>query len=309
MRQATDTILMIRPVQFRMNEETAVNNYFQEEIDETENAINIKAQIEFDNFVLSLRKRGINILVVNDNNEDTPDSLFPNNWVSFHADGQVCLYPMFAENRRRERNHETLIFLKNQGFLINKIVDYTLSEHDNLFLEGTGSLILDRAHNKVYCALSDRADRSLVDQFCTDHGCTSIIFNSFQTVEGQRLPIYHTNVMMCLGVEVAVICIDAIDDETEKSNVLYHLEHDYKDIVYITESQMHQFAGNMLQVCDAQGKLYLVMSSSAYNSLAPEQIAIIEKSSEIIHSDLETIETCGGGSARCMMAEVFLPKV
>lgn len=306
--QATNTILMVRPVQFRMNEETAINNYFQEGINDSENAINIKAQIEFDTFASKLREKGVNVLVVNDNNEDTPDSIFPNNWVSFHADGQVCLYPMFAENRRRERNHETLIFLKNQGFTISKIVDYTLSEHDNLFLEGTGSLILDRVHKKVYCALSDRAERSLVEQFCVDHRCTPIIFNSYQTVQNERLPIYHTNVMMCLGIDVAIICIDTIDNASEKALIISHLQQDYKDIVYISETQMHQFAGNMLQVIGTDDKPYLVMSSSAYNSLTPEQIAVIEKSSEIIHSNLETIETCGGGSARCMMAEVFLPK-
>ena len=299
---------MIRPVQFRMNEETAVNNYFQEDIDENENAININAQMEFDTFTNVLREKGVNVLVVNDSNEDTPDSIFPNNWVSFHKDGQVCLYPMFAENRRRERNHMTLLFLKNQGFQITKIVDYTLSEHDNMFLEGTGSLILDRVHKKVYCALSDRAERSLVEQFCIDHRGTPIIFNSYQTVDGQRLPIYHTNVMMCLGVDVAIICADTIDDETERTNVIEHLEQDFKDIVYITEDQMHQFAGNMLQVCNADGDVFTVMSSSAYNALTPKQITTIEKSSEIIHSNLETIETCGGGSARCMMAEVFLPK-
>ncbi|WP_460218311.1 citrulline utilization hydrolase CtlX [Psychroserpens sp. MEBiC05023] len=309
MSQTTNTILMIRPVRFRMNEETAVNNYFQEELDLKNTEINAKAQQEFDAFVDKLRAVGVHVVVVNDiASDDTPDSIFPNNWVSFHENGDVVLYPMFAENRRRERRENVLIQLEDEGYNIENIIDYTSAENDNLFLEGTGSLLLDRINSKVYCALSARADEELVIEFCEDFECTPVIFTANQTVNGERLPIYHTNVMMCLAERFSVICLDSIDDKKERKNVLKHLKADGKAVIEITEEQMHQFAGNMLQVQGRDGQRYLVMSKAAHDSLTPKQILDIEKFCPILSSSLETIETCGGGSARCMMAEVFLPK-
>jgi hypothetical protein len=308
MQQITKTILMIRPVAFRMNEETAVNNYFQEDIDIKNSDINTKAQAEFDAFVKKLRAVGVNVIVENDDLKmDTPDSVFPNNWVSFHANGIVGLFPMFAENRRRERREEVIDRLESEGFLIEGFMDYTSAEEEGYFLEGTGSLLLDRVHKKAYCALSPRADEELVIEFCEDFDYLPVIFTANQTVDGQRMPIYHTNVMMALAENFAVICLDTIDDKNEKKNIIKHLKEDNKEIITITETQMHQFAGNMLQV-KGTDKKYMVMSAAAHNSLTVNQISAIEKYCEILSSELETIETCGGGSARCMMAEVFLPQ-
>lgn len=300
---------MIRPVNFRMNEETAVNNYFQKSIEEENEAITIKAQKEFDTFVSKLRKVGVEVIVVDDIKEnDTPDSIFPNNWVSFHENGNIGLYPMFAENRRRERREDILASLEEKGFTINNILDYTAAEEENIFLEGTGSLLLDRANEKAYCALSERANEDLFIEFCEDFEYMPVVFTANQTVNGERKAIYHTNVMMCLAENFAVICLDTIDDKKERKKLIASLKEDGKEIISITEAQMHNFAGNMLQVKGAFDKKYLVMSASAHNSLNAKQVDAIEKHCGILSSDLETIETLGGGSARCMMAEVFLPK-
>ncbi|GAA4317303.1 arginine deiminase-related protein [Pontixanthobacter gangjinensis] len=289
-----------------MNEQTAVNNYFQTKLEGDD--INEIATQEFDLFVDKLREVGVNVIVVDDIPEDdTPDSIFPNNWVSFHDDGQVALYPMFAENRRKERRMQYFAELENAGFKITDIVDYTGAEEDDVFLEGTGSLILDRQNQKAYCAISPRADEDLLIEFCEDFEFTPVIFNAYQSVGDKRLPIYHTNVMMCVGEEFAVICLDTIDDKKERKNVVKHLKMDGKEIISITEEQMHEFAGNMLQV-QGKDKKYLVMSARAHRCLTDEQKAQIEKHCEILSSEIKTIETCGGGSARCMMAEVFLPK-
>jgi hypothetical protein len=310
MKQTTNAILMIRPVAFRMNEQTAVNNYYQKVLDGlSPETVNAKAQAEFDTFVAKLRKVGVNVTVVEDTLEpNTPDSIFPNNWISFHESGDVVLYPMFAENRRAERREDILDVLEDEGFQINEIMDYTLAEEDNVFLEGTGSLLLDRENGKAYCALSPRADEELMIEFCEDFEFTPVIFEAFQTVNGERKLIYHTNVMMCLGDTFAVICADCIDDKKERKMVLDSLRGDDKEIILITEDQVNNFAGNMLEVKGKNDERFIVMSESAYKSLTKKQIAQLEAHVEIIHSSLDTIEACGGGSARCMMAEIFLPK-
>ena len=300
---------MIRPVAFRMNEETAVNNYFQEDLNLKNAEINAKAQEEFDRFVEKLRGVGGNVIVENDDKKmDTPDSIFPNNWITTHENGDIAVYPLFAENRRKERREEVLDRFEKEGFKIANIVDYTAAEEEGLFLESTGSLLLDRVNQKAYCALSPRADEELLIEFCEDFEFTPVIFTANQTVNGKRMPIYHTNVMMCLAEDFCVICLDSIDDKKEKQNVVQHLKADGKEIIKITEGQMHHFAGNMLQVQGKDAK-YLVMSAAAHESLTNDQIKAIEKHCKILSSDLETIETCGGGSARCMMAEVFLPRI
>ena len=309
MEQTTNTILMIRPVNFRMNEQTAVNNYFQEDLDLKNTEINSKAQIEFDNFVQKLREAGVDVVVIQDDKLlDTPDSIFPNNWVSFHSNGDVVVYPMFAENRRKERRDEVFIKLEEEGFCIKNIIDYTSAEHEGVFLEGTGSLILDRVNKKAYCALSPRADEDLLIEFCEDFEYMPVIFTAYQTVEKERLPIYHTNVMMCVGNDFAIICLDSIDDKKERKNVVDHLKNDGKEIITITEDQIANFAGNMLELKNKNDERLIAMSQSAYDSLNMEQINKLEKYCKIITSSLDTIETCGGGSARCMIAEVFLPK-
>lgn len=309
MQQITNTILMIRPVCFKMNKQTAVNNYYQQELtDKLPATINTLAQKEFDNLVNKLQKSGVKVVVINDTESpNTPDSIFPNNWISFHENGDVGLYPMFAKNRRFERREDVLETLEEKGFVIENIVDYTEAEEEEVFLEGTGSMILDRQNRKAYCALSPRADEELFIEFCEDFEYTPIIFTSNQTVNNKREAIYHTNVMMCIAEEFAIICLASIDDKKERKNVLKHLKENKKEVIDITEEQVNAFAGNMLQVKGKNNKSFLVMSSSAYNTLRKEQLQKIEKYNAIIHSDLETIETCGGGSARCMMAEVFLP--
>ena len=310
MKQTTNSILMIRPVAFRMNEQTAVNNYYQKVLDGlSSETVNAKAQEEFDAFVNKLRMVGVDVIVVEDTKTpDTPDSIFPNNWISFHQNGDVALYPMFAENRRHERREDVLDILEDQGFIINNIMDYTSAEEDGYFLEGTGSILLDRQNDKAYCALSPRADEELFIEFCEDFEYTPVIFEAFQTVNGERKLIYHTNVMMCLGETFAVICADCIDDKKERKMVLDSLRGDEKEVILITEDQVNNFAGNMLEVKGSDDRRYLVMSKSAHQSLTKKQIAQLEEHVTIFSSSLDTIEACGGGSARCMMAEIFLPK-
>ena len=310
MQQTTNSVLMVRPINFRMNEQTAVNNYYQQELTNMLPAtINAKAEKEFDDFVIKLQNIGVEVIVVNDTETpSTPDSIFSNNWISFHENGDVGLYPMFAENRRLERREDVLETLESKGFVIENIVDYTEEEEEEVFLEGTGSMVLDRENRKAYCALSPRADEDLFIEFCEDFEYTPVIFTSNQTVDNQREAIYHTNVMMCVAEQFAIICLESIDDKKERKNVLKHLKENGKEVITITEQQVNAFAGNMLQVKGNNEQRYLVMSSSAYHSLRKEQLQKIEKYNPIIHSSLETIETCGGGSARCMMAEVFLPK-
>ena len=310
MNQTTNSILMIRPVAFRMNEQTAVNNFYQKVIDDLLPAtVNAKAQQEFDAFVTKLRVVGVDVIVVDDTSEpNTPDSIFPNNWISFHENGDVALYPMFAENRRQERREELLDILEEKGFFIENIVDYTSAEEDGYFLEGTGSIVLDRANGKAYCALSPRADEELFIEFCEDFDLNPIIFEAFQTVNGERKLIYHTNVMMCLGETYAVICADSIDDKKERKMVLDSIKGDEKEVILITEGQVNNFAGNMLEVKGANDRRYLVMSTSAFKSLTKKQVAQLQEHVTILSSSLDTIEACGGGSARCMMAEIFLPR-
>ena len=310
MKQTTNSILMIRPVAFRMNEQTAVNNYYQKVLDGLSyETVNAKAQEEFDAFVKKLRMVGVDVIVVEDTKTpDTPDSIFPNNWISFHENGDVALYPMFAENRRHERREDVLDILEDQGFVINNIMDYTSAEEDGYFLEGTGSILLDRQNDKAYCALSPRADEELFIEFCEDFEYTPVIFEAFQTVNGERKLIYHTNVMMCLGETFAVICADCIDDKKERKMVLDSLRGDEKEVILITEDQVNNFAGNMLEVKGSDDRRYLVMSKSAHQSLTKKQIAQLEEHVTILSSSLDTIEACGGGSARCMMTEIFLPK-
>ena len=304
--QTTDTVLMIEPAAFGFNAETAQNNYFQvnSENAETQN----RALHEFNNFVEKLRSKGINVITMKDTLEPhTPDSIFPNNWISMHSDGTVVLYPMCAVNRRWERRNDILEILK-RNFSVKEIIDFSAPENDGKFLEGTGSMIFDHDNKLAYGSVSLRLDEQLFREFCEKFGFEPVVFHSYQTANNERLPIYHTNVMMCVADQFVVICLDCIDDETERVNVVNAIVNSRKEIIEISESQMQRFAGNMLQLQNPEGKKFLVMSLSAYQSLTPEQISNIEKYSEIIYSDLETIETNGGGSARCMLAEVFLEK-
>ncbi len=302
---------MIRPVAFNYNVQTAVNNHYQNanDFNNNSNQINLRAQAEFDNFVLKLRSFGVEVIVFQDDDKfDTPDSVFPNNWISFHSNGDIALYPMFAENRRNERREDVVKYIEKNDYSIRNIIDYSSAEESNIFLEGTGSIVLDRLNRKAYCAISERSNEDLLIEFCEDFEYTPVIFNAFQTVKQARKLIYHTNVMMCIADNFVIICLDCIDDKKERNNVIEHLKEDGKEIVEISENQVNSFAGNMLQVLDRNNNYVLIMSESAYNVLTPTQKNIINKYAKIVFSSLNTIETCGGGSARCMMAEVFLPK-
>ena len=309
MSQATNSILMIRPINFGYNEETAKDNHYQIKESMHKN-VNERAQKEFDNMVKNLRQNGVSVHIFQDDeNEYTPDSIFPNNWVSFHENGDVGLYPMCAENRRMERRPEVLDFLENEGFTVSNIVDYSSAESENKFLEGTGSMILDRENRLAYCSISNRSNEDLFIEFCEDFEFTPIIFNSFQTVGNKRLPIYHTNVMMCVATDYVIVCLDSIDDKKQRKNVSSFIKSSGKKLIEISENQVESFAGNMLELVNDKGESILVMSKSAEDSLNENQKNIITKYSRIISSDINTIETCGGGSTRCMMAEIFLPQI
>lgn len=302
---------MIRPQRFGYNEQTASNNFYQKKLDGvSDNEAQIRAKKEFDAFVEKLRDSGIQVIAIEDTPEPhTPDAVFPNNWISFHEKGHVVWYPMYSEIRRAERRGDILAILKNEfGFKVKQIHDLSMYESQQVFLEGTGSMVLDRVNKLAYAAISDRTHTTALNSFCKKVGYKAVSFNAFQTVEGKRLPIYHTNVMMCVADSFAVICMDAIDRKAEQRKLQEQLSATGKEIIEISEEQCSHFAGNMLQVKNTSGQQFLVMSSTAYKSLSEEQLLAIEKHCGIIHSSLETIETLGGGSARCMMAEIFLPK-
>ena len=309
-RQITSTILMIRPVSFRMNAETAVNNYYQKVVAGlTAEQAQIQALAEFDVFVDVLRKHEIEVIVVNDTiDPETPDSIFPNNWLSFHHDGSIVLYPMFAENRRPERRADIKDILAEYNFSVERIKDFTAYESTAKYLEGTGSMLLDRDNHIVYAALSERTNEEVLRRFCEEFSYRALTFKANQSVNGERLAIYHTNVMMCLTDKLAIVCLTSIDDDDERKGLIDSLESTGKQIIDISEDQVDHFAGNMLALSNVHGKEFLVMSAAAQQSLDNEQLAIIREHYEIIASAIDTIEALGGGSARCMMAEVFLPK-
>jgi len=306
MKQITNNIMMIEPVSFNYNTETAINNYYQ--INNTalsKEEIQQKALKEFKEFVSLLRSKNINVIVFKDTeNPKTPDSIFPNNWVSFHIDGEIVLYPMYAKNRRLERRNDIIQKLRDD-FIVTKINDFSYYENQELYLEGTGSMILDRENKICYAAISDRTNKNIVNDFCNQLNFKPILFTSNQDIRGKRLAIYHTNVMMCITTNFAIVCLDSIDCNEEKDRVIDILNETKKEIISISEEQTNKFAGNMLEV--EGDKKYLVMSKSAYSCLTENQIKKINKYCEILYSDLSTIEDYGGGSARCMMAEIFLP--
>lgn len=306
--QITNHIMMIRPVNFHMNEQTAINNFYQRSWDGgAKETIQSEALKEFDGMVKLLKTEGVKVTVIEDTpGPMTPDSIFPNNWISFHEDGKIRLYPMFAPNRREERRDDIIDQLKSK-FQVKKVVSHTEWEKKRSYLEGTGSLLLDRQSMIAYAALSDRTMEEPLNDFCKEAGYEAVTFHANQTISEVRLPIYHTNVMMCLGEKFAVVCMDSIDDDSEKGLLEAALIDTGKEIIEISEMQVEQFAGNMIQVEGRAGDRLIVMSSAAYFSLDSEQIEALSKHGKLIHSPVQVIEMLGGGSARCMMAEIFLP--
>lgn len=304
--QTTNTILMIEPVAFGFNDQTAENNYFQQKDFHPETDIQQLALAEFNGMVETLRANGVNVLVVKDTEQPhTPDSIFPNNWISFHEGGQVVLYPMFAPNRRPERRKDIIEYVSTHGSPVNNVDDFTFWEEKKLYLEGTGSMVFDRENKIAYAALSERTDKTVFLQFCSVFGFKPVYFHANQSVEGKLLPIYHTNVMMCVADKYALICTNAIDNDEELIRVYDQLEQSGKEIIPISRQQMHNFVGNMLQVENTDGKLLLVMSQTAFDSLNDHQIYRLKSYNELIVIPIPTIEKTGGGSVRCMMAEVF----
>ncbi len=300
MMQNTSHLLMIKPVNFGFNVETAVNNSFQKK---PTGDIQEQALQEFNNFVDVLRSNKVDVTVVEDSLEPaTPDSIFPNNWISFHSDGTVFLYPMYAVNRRLERKPAIINAIKTK-FKVDNVIDLTEPENEGVFLEGTGSMILDRENRIVYACLSPRTNKTLLDEFCAAIGYTAV---SFQSTDENGVDIYHTNVMMCLANTYAVIFLESILDYGERTHLVKALQNTGKEIIEISASQLNHFAGNMLQLKNTDGELLLVMSTQAYESLNQAQLQRLQAYNRIVHSSLNTIETAGGGSARCMMAEVFL---
>lgn len=304
-QQISDTILMVKPARFGFNEQTAASNAFQQNSGALAEAqISRLACDEFDAFVAKLRAVGVEVIVVEDSPEPVKsDAIFPNNWVSTHHDGVVVTYPMYAPVRRLERRDDIIDMLSHR-FDVRSWLRLEQHEADHLFLEGTGSMILDRPHRMVYACRSIRTDEGLLREFADSMAYRVVAFDA---VDPGGLPIYHTNVMMALAETFAVICLDSIPDAEERSAVVVSLEASGKAIIEISYDQMMHFAGNMLQVRGSEGHTYLVMSEQAYSSLRADQIEAISQHTRILYSDLRTIETYGGGSARCMMAEIFLP--
>ena len=299
-------VLMIEPVAFGYNPETAGNNYFQQPTDAEPAAVQQLAHAEYTRMVETLRAKGIDVISIRDTEQPlTPDSIFPNNWISFDAEGQVVLYPMYAKNRRSERRLDILDIIEKQGHQLNNVVDFSFGEDENRFLEGTGSMVFDHQHKIAYAALSERTDKSVFLQYCETFGFEPVAFTAYQTVANERKPVYHTNVMLCVADTFAVICAESIDNEQERSEVLASLRRTHKIVVEISESQMHAFAGNMLQLANARGERFLVMSQTAFDTLTADQLTTLSGDSEIIVCPIPTIEQMGGGSVRCMMAEVF----
>ncbi len=300
--QSTSNLLMIRPVNFHFNTQTASNNKFQQ-IDE-HNQVHAQALVEFDNFVSILRKNDLQVTVIEDSPEPvTPDSIFPNNWISFHEDGSVYLYPMYSENRRAERRKDIIEQLQ-QYFKVSHQCDLSFYENMGQYLEGTGSMVLDRTNKIVYACISERTDPEVLAQFCNLTNYKAI---SFHASDQSNFPIYHTNVMMCVGTKFVLICAESITDTYERSYVLNQIKQTGKDIIEINFQQMAHFAGNMLEVKNTKGETFIVMSEQAQQALNPEQMAVLTSYGKILTAPIYTIEKNGGGSARCMLAEIHLP--
>ena len=310
-QQSTSTLLMVKPHGFDYNKQTAEDNHFQKggtglsSAEITRTALN-----EFEAFLKEINTNGIEVIVYDDlSTKETPDAVFPNNWFSTHSDGTLYLYPMFAPNRRKERRQEVLDLLTQEyGFSIDRIIDWSKHEDIGLFLEGTGSMILDRPNKIIYTALSERTSEELLEKYAEEIDYELVSFTSHHEVEQKKALIYHTNVMLCVAQDYCVVCLECITDLTERNALIESLKRTNKEIIELSLDQIDDFAGNMLEAHNEANESFLIMSSRAYHSLRSQQVEQIEQYSKIIHSPLATIENYGGGSARCMLAEIFLPQ-
>ena len=302
MNHFSSHILMTYPKNFRSNELTLNDNTFQKNTSNLSNGeINIKAIEEFELLKNKIESEGVKVTVFKDERDvDTPDAVFPNNWISFHKGNKAITYPMFAKNRRLERTNLAIECLNNNGENISIYKDYSNFENNNMFLEGTGSLVLDRINRIAYCSLSQRSNKELVNKFCLDMGYNPVLFKSFH----QDKPIYHTNVVLSICNKFSVICLESIIDKKERETVTNSLISNGLEIIDISISQMSSFGANCIQLIGESGPV-LVMSSKAYSSFNDNQLDIIKKNTKIVYSSLENIENNSGGSARCMIAEVF----
>lgn len=305
-QQFSNQIMMVRPASFQFNAQTAVSNTFQQELKNlTEAEIKTKAIAEFDAYVAKLKAVGVDVLVIEDTPEPAkPDAVFPNNWISMQADGKIYIYPMCTPNRRLEKREDVVQQL-NDMFDVQEVVDLSSYENENIFLEGTGSIIFDHLNKTAYACLSPRTDKMLFEKHCASLGYKAV---SFKSADKNGNLVYHTNVMLTIGDGFAVICTESFVDENERNYVKQQLQDTHHELIEISFEQMNQFAGNMLEVAGENGKSYLVMSESAFLSLSQQQRDIIQKYCEILSVPIPTIETIGGGSARCMLAEIFLKK-
>ncbi len=307
--QISSHILMVRPANFGFNPQTAGNNFYQKTDSRPGDEINTLAQLEFDGFVAMLRDQGVQVIVEEDSQvPEKPDAVFPNNWFSTHTDGKVILYPMFSPNRRLERRKDFIEDLMSRKFSVDEIIDLSFFEEDGQYLEGTGSMVMDHQSKLIFACYSERTHPVPLDYLGKLIGYKVVGFDATQEIQGARSQIYHTNVMMHIGTDVAVVCLDAIPKASERQLVQKSLTQSGKKLVPITPKQKFQFAGNMLEVGNDGGEKFTVMSESALDSLTIGQIQLIEKYTTIISPSIPTIEKLGGGSARCMMAEIFLPR-
>lgn len=304
--QTTDTVLMIEPIAFGFNAQTAVNNYFQQNEPISADEIQAIALSEFRNMLKLLHAKGITVIVAVDTLEPhTPDSIFPNNWISFQKDNRVAMYSMFAKNRRAERRLDVVEKVIGQGYNISQMVDYSVYENENRFLEGTGSMVFDRVNRLAYAALSPRTDEELFRWFCNDFGYQPITFKATQPVNNTRLPIYHTNVMLSVAEQYVVVCLESIERAEERGILISHFQKTGKELIEISLDQMQHFAGNVLQLKNHKNERFMVISKSGYDSLSEQQINKLNSYNELIVVPVASIEKYGGGSVRCMMAEVF----
>lgn len=303
--QAAAAVFLVRPVQFSFNTQTAESNYFQQPLAGlSERLLQQQAQAEFDQLVETLRAKGMRVLVFDDTPEPhTPDSIFPNNWLTLHPDGCVLLYPMCAPNRRLERRPDILAAL-GQSFTIREVVDLSGAEQQGRFLEGTGSILFDHVHRVAYACLSPRTDAGLFADVCARLAYQPV---TFQAADALGHAMYHTNVMMCIGEQFAVVCLESMRDEAERAAVVKSLQETGHQIIAITLGQVARFAGNMLTLQPAKGRELLALSQSAFDALEPAQRDTLGQFCELVPLAIPTIETIGGGSVRCMLAEVFLP--